>query len=118
MTEQIIFQHEGVQITKSRFVNGNQTYAMSNITSVKSFENKPSYASNIFVFLVGLATLTSYPVVSLICFAAAAVTINKKSTFHIMLTTSGGEVSALETHEKDYIEKVVAALNQAIIARG
>jgi hypothetical protein len=118
MAEQFFFNHEGVIVTNSRFVSGNQTYAMSNITSVTSFENKPSYASNIFVFLIGLAALAIYPVVGLICFVAACVTINKKSSFHIMLSTSGGEVSALESNDKKYIEKVVVALNQAIIARG
>ena len=41
MSERQFFHYEDVKITNTRFVNGAQTYAMSNVTSVKSFEQKP-----------------------------------------------------------------------------
>ena len=42
----------------------------------------------------------------------------QKTTYHVMLNTSGGETSALKTHQLDYITKVVIALNEAIVHRG
>ncbi|MFD1836924.1 DUF6232 family protein [Paracidovorax cattleyae] len=35
-----------------------------------------------------------------------------------MLRTSGGETKALTTQQKEYLDKVVSALNEAIVHRG
>jgi hypothetical protein len=35
-----------------------------------------------------------------------------------MLATASGEVSALSTHQREYLDKVVSAISQAIIAQG
>lgn len=35
-----------------------------------------------------------------------------------MLSTSGGETSALKTHQLHYVTRVVNALNDAIVYRG
>ena len=41
-----------------------------------------------------------------------------KRTFYIVLHTAGDESRALESKDEGWIDRVVAALNQAIIARG
>jgi hypothetical protein len=92
---------------------------MSNITSVKSFEDKPSYFLAIVTLVIGVAILASYTAVGMILCAAACFSMFKKeTTYHVMLATSGGEVSALKTNQPDYLNQVVAALNSAIISRG
>ena len=119
MEEKEFFNYEDVKVTNARFVNGNQTYAMSNITSVKSFVQKPSRLGGVIVLLVGLAIALNSPVVGLLIAAAAMVyLVLQKTKYHIMLATAGGEVSALTTHQSDYLQKVVAALNEAIVYRG
>jgi hypothetical protein len=119
MSEQNFFQYEDVHVTNARFVNGGQTYAMSNVTSVKSFEEKPSRFWGIIFLLLGLILIAAQPVVGVLIAAAAGFFLYKqKTTYHVMLATSGGEVSALKTHQREYLEKVVTALNHAIIARG
>jgi hypothetical protein len=119
MDEKQFFSYEDVKVTNARFVNGSQTYAMSNITSVKSFVQKPSRVGGIIVLVIGLAIAMNTPVVGLLIAAAAAVYLfQQKTKYHIMLATAGGEVSALTTHQFDYLQKVVAALNEAIVYRG
>lgn len=119
MDEKQFFSYEDVKVTNARFVNGNQTYAMSNITSVKSFVEKPSRLGGVIVLLIGLGIAMSSPVVGMIIAAlAAAYLYQQKTKYHVMLATSGGEVSALTTHQSDYLQKVVSALNEAIIYRG
>lgn len=54
----------------------------------------------------------------IIAAAAAYYIYQQKTTFHVMLATSGGEVSALKTYQREYLNKVVAALNDAIVHRG
>jgi len=119
MDEKQFFSYEDVKVTNARFVNGNQTYAMSNITSVKSFVQKPSRLGGIIVLVMGLAIVMNTPIVGLAIAGSAAVYLfQQKTKYHIMLATASGEVSALTTHQSDYLQKVVAALNEAIVYRG
>jgi len=38
MEERTFFEYEDVKVTNSRFINGGQTFAMNNVTSVKPYE--------------------------------------------------------------------------------
>ncbi len=92
---------------------------MSNITSIKAFEQKPNRFWAILIMFFGLLlTITFLPVGLTMIGASAIYMIFQKTTFHVMLSTSGGETSALKTHQKDYLNKVVSALNEAIVYRG
>lgn len=119
MDENIFFEYEDVKVTNARFISGSQTYAMSNVTSVKAFEQKPKRIGGIVILIVGLAVAINTPVVGLVIAAAAAVYLYmQKTMYHVMLATSGGETSALKTHQREYLDKVVSALNHAIVHRG
>lgn len=119
MEEKTFFEHEDVKITNARFLSGGQTYAMSNVTSVKSFEQKPKRFLVIAILIIGLITAINEPMVGISIAAICGFYLYKQKTiYHVMLATSGGEVSALKTHQRHYLEKVVNALNNAIIHRG
>lgn len=119
MDETTFFEYEDVKVTNARFISGSQTYAMSNVTSVKAFEQKPKRLGGILVLVVGLAIAVNSPAVgAVIAIAAAIYLYTQKTVFHVMLATSGGETSALKTHQREYLDKVVSALNQAIVHRG
>lgn len=119
MEEKTFFEYEDVKVTNARFISGSQTYAMSNVTSVKAFEEKPKRFIGIIVLLIGLLICSNNVIVGLIIAAAAAFYLYKQKTiYHIMLATAGGETSALRTHQPEYLSKVVSALNEAIVHRG
>lgn len=119
MDEKIFFHQGSVKVTSARFINGGQTYAMSNVTSVKTFEQKPSRAGGIFVALVGIMALAAAPLVgALIVGLAIYFLYQQKAMYHVMLSTSAGESSALSTDHREYVDEVVNALNQAIVHRG
>ena len=119
MDEKTFFEYEGVKVTNARFVVDSQTFAMSNITSVSTARDDPSRIGPFLVILIGLGICASNVVAGVIVAAIGALWWWKqKSTFHVMLKTSGGEAKALTSHQKDYIGKVVAALNDAIVHRG
>ena len=119
MEEKIFFSYDDVKVTSSRFISGGQTFAMSNITSVKAFEQKPNRFWAILIMFFGiLLTITFLPVGLTMIGASAIYMIFQKTTFHVMLATAGGETSALTTYQKDYLDQVVAALNEAIVYRG
>lgn len=73
----------------------------------------------ILVLIIGLGIAVNTPGVGLVIAAAAGYYLyQQKTTFHVMLATAGGEVSALKTYQREYLSKVVAALNDAIVHRG
>ncbi|MCL6485541.1 MAG: hypothetical protein I4O49_15470, partial [Janthinobacterium lividum] len=57
MEERTFFEQGDVKVTNARFVSGGQTYAMSNVTSVKPFEKKPPRALAIIIALIGLGIM-------------------------------------------------------------
>jgi len=119
MDETTFFEYDDVKVTNARFISGSQTYAMSNITSVKAFEKKPKRFVGVLIVLIGLVIAINTPAAGLAIVVAAGVYLYmQKTIFHVMLATSGGETSALKTYQRDYLDKVVSALNKAIVHRG
>ena len=119
MEEQVFFQYEGVRVTNTRFIVDGQTFAMNNITSVKPMEKKPSRFWPILLIVLGVIPAFNGTYEPLI-FVAAGIAwfVSQKTVYHVMLHTAGGETSALKTFQREYLDKVVTALNNAIIHRG
>jgi hypothetical protein len=119
MQERTFFEYEDVKVTNARFISGGQTFAMNNVTSVKPFVQKPSRLGGIIALLVGLAVMTANLTTGFVIAAIAAFYLfQQKTVFHIVLATSAGESKALRTHQRDYLDKVINALNDAIVYRG
>lgn len=120
MEERTFFEYEDVKVTNARFISGGQTFAMNNVTSVKPFEKKPSRLAGILIFVFGLIIMakSSLMIGFLIVAAAGFYLYKQKTVYHILLSTSAGETKALVTYQRDYLNRVIAALNDAIVHRG
>ncbi|MCA6217776.1 hypothetical protein KGA65_14655 [Ideonella sp. B7] len=120
MEEKTFFEYEGVKVTNARFVVDGQTFAMGNVTSVKPVEVRPSRVGPLLVGIFGAVFLlgANYIIALVLLALAAAWWHGQKTMFHIMLRTSGGETKALSTHQRNYLEQVTQALNEAIVHRG
>lgn len=119
MDERTFFEYEDVKVTNARFISGGQTYVMSNVTSVKPYEEKPARLGGIVVLLIGFAIMTVSGLLGVLVAAAAAYYLyQQKTTYHVLLSTSAGETKALVTYQRDYLRQVIAALNDAIVSRG
>lgn len=125
--ESVFFQRAGVRVTTTRFIVGGQTFAMSGITSVKMVEIPPKVGCATALLLIGIATLVGgfsierYGIAFLGLVIAATghvVRESAKSTFSVVLRTSGGEVTAYQSADEQHIQEVMEALNGAIVARG
>jgi ABC-type uncharacterized transport system permease subunit len=82
-------------------------------------EKKPSRIGPIILILAGaLMAIQAPPVGALFGVPGIAWWFFQKTTFHVLLRTSGGETSALKSFQRDYVNKVVTALNEAIVHRG
>lgn len=120
MEETVFFESGPVKVTNARFIVGPQTFAMKNITSVRSDEEEPNRG---IAVLLGLVTLVLFLASQWLWGIGGLVfTVwawrQAKPKYHVALHSAGGETKALSSLERTYIEKVVAALNQAIVHGG
>jgi len=122
MEEKTFLSDGGVTVTNARFIVPSQTYAMSGITSVKSFEEQPSRKGPIILIVIGVLALfagKSTIVVALLFLAAGiAWWVLEKATYHVLLSSASGEAKALSGKNREWVGRVVTALNDAIVHRG
>lgn len=119
MQEQTFLNEHGVTVTNARFVVASQTYAIAGITSVKSYYQGPNHFVSLIILMFGVFGCLYNLFLGLLGVGLGVfVWRTEKPTFQILLSTSGGEVKALVSYDKQHIDKVVLALNDAIVARG
>lgn len=125
MEENKFFENGNVLVTGSRFVVDAQTYAMSNVTSVKTGIKPASKAVGVILILIGVICLaggqgesTSLMWGAGLCLVGVLLYRSAKPTYSVVLNTAAGENQALISEDRNYIDEVVSALNNAIISRG
>lgn len=123
MTETVFFDENNVKVTNARFIANNQTYAMSGVTSVRSTmapAEVKGYLIGIGIGLIMLFALEGAAKLFGVVVAGVAIwlMISAKSTHWVTLVTSAAESRALESKDELFINRVVEALNDAIIHRG
>ena len=122
MEEKSFFNEGGVSVTNARFIANGQTHAMSGVTSVESFRQDPSRKGPIILGIIGVLALTgggTITVVGLLLIAGAvALWFLQKPAFSVRLSSASGSKDWLSSKDGEYISKVVAALNDAIVYRG
>ena len=119
---------DGVVVTNSRFIFPASrnlpggTYAMANVASVKRKTNPVSRVGPVVLGVVGLLTLLPgsdwRPLGAVMVIAAVLWWILHKPTFTVILSSASGDQEALTSKDGEYIQKVINALNEAIIHRG
>lgn len=122
MEEKTFFNKGSVMVTNARFVVGDQTYAMSNVTSVKSGEIPGSQTIPMLIALsavlfFGLGTvgiIFAIVILGIALYAGSKV----KPTYTVILNTSAGENKALSSPDEGYVRSIIRALNDAIVSRG
>ena len=119
MEEQEFFDHDGVKVTSARFICDGNTYAVRNITSTAAWTQPRKLLAVILCGLLGLILLMQQTWTAAILFIAAAAFfyhIGRPMHF-VKLNTSGGEVKAVKSEDIAFVNKIVEALNNAIISQ-
>jgi hypothetical protein len=120
MAEETVFFEEGnVKVTNARFLTFGKTHSMNGITSVTKYQITPSRKGPIIVAVIGLlAFIFKWYIAVIILAAAVAWFISQKKKYSVQLSSASGDNEALTSTNEEYIDKVVAALNDAIVHRG
>ncbi|MCT2408436.1 DUF6232 family protein [Chryseobacterium antibioticum] len=115
------YQDSSVTVTQSRFVTQSKTYAMRNISSVHIFEIIKSKTKAILMAIFGVLLLFSKDIfwVGIIVITLGIWWLfSIKNEYAVRISTNAGEANSIISKDKDYIQKIVNALNNAIIHRG
>ncbi|MCB0465793.1 MAG: hypothetical protein KDC78_09005 [Aequorivita sp.] len=119
--EKMFYQDSTVTVTQSRYIAGSKTYAMRNISSVSLFKIDKSRTGAILLLVVGILLL--FPegtrvVGGIIAILGGIWLFSIKDEYSVRISTNAGEANSLVSKDQVYIQKVVNALNDAIIHRG
>lgn len=120
MHEKIYYEGGEVKVTNARFIVSSQTYAMSGITSVKFFTEKPSKLGPMIAFAIAIVALLAQANIWVIGIplVIGILLLFRKATHHVVLSSASGETRALNSENKEFISNVIQSLNDAIVARG
>lgn len=133
--ETVLYEDPRVKITSARAVIEGKTYPIANLASVGMTTQNPSgclpgglILVGIASLLIGLSTLfdsrawdNNYNALVfgiLMLVGGIAAQRASKPTYILSLSTSAGEIKALQSADQPYIQKLTDALNQAIVQRG
>ncbi len=121
MDEVSFYKNGSVSVTQSRFIVGDKTYAMRNISSVQIGIITPSRTLGILFVIIGvlLAFNEAARVVGLIIAVIAGVyAYSLKDKYSVRISTNSGETDGLISEKRQYIQEIVNALNEAMVHRG
>jgi hypothetical protein len=120
--EEVVFlEQPGVTVTNTRFIVPSKTYAMAGVTSV-GFECVPAKRGwPLALCLIGAACIVYdtdiRPIGITVLIIAALWLVIVRNKYVVVLTTASGEVDTLTSNDEQYIEKVVSAIEEAIVYR-
>jgi hypothetical protein len=123
--EQTLLAERGCVVSSARFVVFGTTYPIAGLSSVRAMVCPVDRSGTIRLILVGAALLllSSFSAVlgalGLLLVAFGLYRWSKaRPVFGVRIATAGCEVDALWSQDRDFIDRVTAALNQGIIQRG
>ena len=123
---------KGVRVTTTRLIIGDATYAMANISSIKTAREGAAgrIAAGIICVIVG-AVLLMFAIsnnfsglvgilglLGVVCLVVGVVCFCLKTPYKIQITSASSETAPLESNNKEYIDQIVRAVNEALIQRG
>lgn len=99
-----------------------QTHATSGITSVQEIVNDPMHVGPLLLGMFGCAVggqgTAATTIVGLIILAGAVFWwVSQKVTYTVAIRTSAGELKALKDTNGERVQKIVQALNEAMLYR-
>ncbi|MBU0493907.1 MAG: hypothetical protein KKA73_09035 [Chloroflexi bacterium] len=130
--ETVYYQDSQVRVTNARIVVGATTYALGQISSV-SLKLKPANrTAGAIVMVAGIIIGSCVGMLAgqgnqmsvalliggVIVAVGLVAILTAKDKYTMVLVSSSGEMKALVHADKTYVQKVVDAVNTAIIGRG
>ncbi len=122
-SENTIFDENDIYVSDQRFVVPEQTYAISGITSVLKWVTKPSIKVPLILVALGIIPWFfggfGMIIIGLLLIGGGVfMFIRNKPTYSVYITTAAGEEEAFNSKDELFVDNIVQAINDAIVARG
>ena len=129
MSEEVTFYADGrgVRITNTRLIIGATTYAMTNITSVSMRTIPANRVPGIVIAILGLIILIGTGLLDssvgiiigvIVLGLGILLAVIPKPKYTVRIGSASGETDAISSKDREYIQSVVTAINEAFIKRG
>lgn len=120
--ETIFYQDEKVTVSQSRFIANGKTYAMRNISSVSIFTIEKSKVLYYVLMAIGIFIMLNSNSINLGGLIIVGVSVwliyRTKNPYSVQISSNSGESKAITSEDKEYIQKIVSAVNEAIVHLG
>jgi len=125
--EKVFLDEPGVKVTNARAIINGTTYALANVTSVKTFVEEPNPRALIYGAITfvsgGLLLLGHITEPGLVIMAVGAVVLAVyffllKPKYWVRIGTAGAETNAIGYKSAADAKRIVDAMNDAIVHRG
>lgn len=115
MSEEIFYQDRGITVTNARFVTTQKTYALRNISSVHAATIPPNRTYPTLLCLLGLLMCSGNPAIGIVLLVLGIVWLFlQKTDYSVAITSNAGEHKSIISEDRQFIESVVDAINEAI----
>lgn len=122
--EKTFLDSEAAKVTSARVVIGNQTFAMSGVTSVEVRKQEPKVNGfwPSMILVAGLATIPNSAATGFIFAVIGGLWLlsefRNPTLYHLVIRAAGGEVNALTSTDATAVDTIAAAITDAIVFRG
>ncbi len=122
-TGRTFFQEGDVAVTSGRLCAAGQSYTLNSVRSVEIFREAPPMAGPVVMAVAGVLSISAVLgeagaravlVGAALLVAAGVWWRQKKPSFGIRLHTPDGEATAVESRDPACVERVAAALDEAM----
>ncbi|MFQ5664642.1 MAG: DUF6232 family protein [Terriglobia bacterium] len=128
MKEEITFYSDGhgVRVTSARLIIGDTTFSLANITSVRKISTNPDRRGPLkfMVIAVGVLFLAIALESGVLAFGAVVMGglgvlwwKGQRPVYELHIASASGETAPLKSDDKNRVEKIVQAINEAMIQR-
>lgn len=116
----------GVQVTDKRVTIGNVTYAVANITSVSTVAENPSRLGPKLAVVIGFAIVVDqifHKALGPALLGAFVLALGyfwyrgAKPVWQLRIASASGEITPLQSANRQWISAIAQAINEAIIHR-
>ncbi|HWV74032.1 MAG TPA: DUF6232 family protein [Pseudosphingobacterium sp.] len=112
------YQDGNVTVTQSRYIANSTTYAVRNISSVQLYKIVKSRTIPVIMLIIGFLMLSGVNVRVtgvILIIVAVILLVNTKDEFAVRISTNAGETNTFVSKNREHVQKIVDALNDAII---
>lgn len=120
-SEKVFYGDDSVTVTQSRFIAEAKTYAMRNISSVSLRRNRKSRFWQFALVVVGvvLVLADASQMGGWVMVGLGAVWLYfTRDEYAVRISSNSGEADGFVSADRKRVEKIVEALNEAIVTRG